>query len=230
MKTTSAPISRCFLLLIVLSGATASPAFAANLGLGFNGTLEDGGSFSGHMLYSDEDSEQVSQANPSGVPDLGRFKGGLWQIDVVGGTTTVDADLFPFHRPNEPEHDPRALIETRLAPYLIGVYILGPEFGLGLALPRLSLMFEPRAGYDPDVQPTISDFLHFLPSLSVGNQTAFSGYQDSNGAFTRIATIQIRDATADFAPVPVPGGLGLMAGALWILAPALKRRSVRRAA
>ena len=225
MKTTAAPLSRCFLLLALLSGAIASPAFAANLGLGFEGTLEDGGRFSGSMLYSDEDIEGVSPSDPDGVPDFGRFRGYLWQVDVLDGTTTLDAHLLPIPSLIDP---PRALIETYLA-QLIGVYILGPEFGRGLALPRLSLMFEPRAGYDPDVQPTINDFFRFLPSLSAGNQTVFSGYRDSNGVFTRIATIDIRDTTADFTPVPVPGGLGLMAGALGVLAPALKRRTARRA-
>ena len=221
MKTTAAPLSRCFLLLALLSCAIVSPAFAAPFGLGFKGTLEDGGLFIGSILYSDQDMEGVSQSNPDGVPDFGRFLGGLWQVDVDGGSTTVGARLAGTIGCITAVCG-RAVIETYLAANLIGVYTLGP---LGGELPRLSLMFESRAGYDPDVQPTSNDIVNFFFTLS----TAVSGYRDSNGVFTRIATIDIRDTTADFTPVPVPGGLGLMAGALGVLAPALKRRTARRA-
>lgn len=226
MKTTSARISRSFLLLALLGCMVSVPAFAAPYGLGFKGALEDGGKFFGSVLYGDQDMEGVSPSNPGGVPDFGRFLGGRWHVDILGGSTTISAQL-------DKTTGGRAVVETRLAPNLMGLYVLGPNAG---ELPRLSLMFETRAGYDPDVQPTRADIIGFFFTLSAGAKSVSSGFQDRNGVFTKIKTIELWDATAALmnqttvnstalSSVPVPGGLGLMAGALGLLLPTLRRRA-----
>ena len=215
METTPKRAYRWSLLVAVLSFACASTAWAAPVGLGFRGTLEDGGLFDGYVVYGDQDVEQVSPENADGVLGFGRFQGGQWHVDVRGGATTINAHL-------DNTTGGRTPVETRESPSMISFFVLGPEAG---ELPRLSLMFEARAGYDADVQPVLSDIVGFYFSLTNGAQTAFSGYHDSTGVFTRVAAIdKIWDATSELTAVPVPGALGLMVGAMGLLAPALRRR------
>lgn len=217
MKTLSARLSRNLQLLLLMTFMASAPAYAAPFGLGFKGALADGGKFIGSVLYGDQDMEGVSPATPAGVPDFGRFLGGLWHVDILGGSSTVSAQL-------DKALGGRAVVETRLAPNLMGLYVLGP---LGGELPRLSLLFETRAGYDPDVQPTRSDIVGFFFSLGAAPGAA-SGFQDRNGVFTQVVDIEIWDATAELlasTAVPLPGGMVLMAGGLGLLVPALRRRA-----
>ena len=69
--------------------------------LSLHGTLADGGSFSGYMIFGSRDSEGRLQA--------GRFQAVYWDIMVKGGTQTKDAH---FTHTNVG----RALVETYTLP------------------------------------------------------------------------------------------------------------------
>lgn len=198
-------------------------AFAAPVGIGFKGLLEDGGKFAGYVIFGDQDKEGVSEANPGGVPDLGRFLGGFWHVDVKGGSSTDDATLT--HTSGG-----RALVETNQAANLISILTLGPEAG---ELPRLELLFRSTASYDADVQPSVLDIAGFYGSITIGDQTAFSRYQDRFGISSNVVadSIEIFDATSllPTAPVPLPMPVALFGVGCGLLLPLARRRAHRRA-
>lgn len=197
-------------------------AFAAPVGIGFKGLLEDGGKFAGYVIFGDQDKEGVSAENPGGVPDLGRFLGGFWHVDVKGGSTTADATLTNTT-------GGRAPVETNQAANLISILTLGPEAG---ELPRLELLFQSAASYDADVQPTVHDIIDFYASITVGAKTAFSRYQDRFGISTNVVdtSIEIFDATSllPSAPVPLPMPATLLGIGCGLLLPLVRRRAQDR--
>ena len=197
-------------------------AFAAPVGIGFKGLLEDGGKFAGYVIFGDQDKEGVSPENPGGVPDRGRFNGGFWQVDVKGGSTTADASLSHLT-------GGRAPVETNQAANLIAILTLSPEPNGQLPLPRLELLFRATPGYDADVQPTLSDIASFFPFITIGTKTAFSRYQDRFGISTNVldGSIEIFDATSllPTAPVPLPMPVALFGLGCGLLLPLARRRS-----
>ena len=211
------------LMALTLALLVMPAAFAAPVGIGFTGLLEDGGKFAGYVIFGDQDKEGVSQENPAGVPDQGRFLGGFWQVDVKGGSTTADASLS--HTSGG-----RAPVETNQAANLIFILTLGPEAG---ELPRLELMFRAAASYDADVQPTVLDIVGFYASFTIGAKTAFSRYQDRFGISTNVldGSIEIFDATSllPAAPVPLPMPVALLGVGCGLLVPLARRRAQRRA-
>ena len=194
-------------------------AFAAPVGIGFKGLLEDGGKFAGYVIFGDRDKEGVSPENPGGVPDRGRFNGGFWQVDVKGGSTTADASLSHLT-------GGRAPVETNQAANLISILTLGPAAG---ELPRLELLFRAAPSYDADVQPNVHDIVGFYASITIGTKTAFSRYQDRFGISTNVldGSIEIFDATSllPTAPVPLPMPVALFGLGCGLLLPLARRRS-----
>lgn len=201
----------------------APSAFAAPVGIGFKGLLEDGGKFLGYIIYGDQDVDSITPATPTGVDGRGRYTGGFWQVDVKGGSTTVDASMSNLT-------GGRAPVETVQSAALISLLTLGPESG---ELPRLELLFEARPGYDADVQPTVLDIAGFYASFTDGVHVAFSRYQDRFGVSSNVVgdSIEIFDAThlLPTTTVPLPAPLALLAAACGLLAPLGARRKPGRA-
>jgi hypothetical protein len=137
-----------------------------------NGTLEDGGSFEGYITYNDRDLDARQ--------DFGRFQGGLWEMVIRGGSRT--RDLRFAHGTGG-----RALIETNSAPFpAIGIIFLWPDSDP--AQQALTPHVTPRAGYDPDFQPTLREFGSLIP----GSPGTFGTFVDGQGGQALVTSLQIR--------------------------------------
>lgn len=189
-------IAGCAVIAGLSKVAEASP-----ITLDFRGQLEDGGFFEGFLAYGDEDIDLRE--------DFGRYRGGLWDVSVTGGSQTGDAHLAHYV-------PGRALVETNLLPMpAIGLVFLsaGP-----LEIPSLSAFFEPAAGYDPDTQPTLNDFGDLIPGSKI--PPTFGVYKDATGNVVLVTAIELSQRVSE------PATLSLFAvGLSWLAA---KRRSKRR--
>ena len=143
--------------------------------LTFHGTLADGGSFKGYIIYGSRDIE--------GRQEFGRFQGAYWDVVVTGGTETRDAH---FTQTN----GGRALIETYNSPFpTIGLIFLWPDHD-----PELQWFtphFRSGPSYKPDLPPAIADFFELLPgSLTAG----ISIFRDGQGGSTFVRSTEIDSA------------------------------------
>ena len=144
-------MKRTVLTLVVLacSAVTSWPsvAHAAPIRLNVAGTLVDGGTFSGWLLYGENDQDPVA--------DVGRFQGGLWEMTVTGPSSTFISHTLGG----------RALVESGLVGGLpfVGLFFLSDDPGGNPdELPKIGINFAATAGYDPDIQPTLVDFGPFF--------------------------------------------------------------------
>ncbi|HEX7793381.1 MAG TPA: hypothetical protein VF456_03475 [Vicinamibacterales bacterium] len=146
--------------------------------LTFRGTLADGGSFTGYMVYGSRDIE--------GRQQFGRYQAAFWDITVKGGSATNDAHFTD-------SNGGRALVETYLSPEpAIGLTFLWPDHDPELQW--LTPHFHSAAGYQPDLPPTLADFGDLLPgSLTEG----VSIFRDGQGGSTFVTSIA-------FDPTPAP--------------------------
>jgi len=138
--------------------------------LSLHGTLADGGSFSGYLIYGSRDTE--------GRVRTGRFQAIYWDVVVKGGTQTRDAH---FTHTNVG----RALVETYSVPApAIGLTFLWPDHD-----PELQWFtphFRSAAPYNPDEPPTLEDIGELLPgSLADG----ISIFRDGQGGSTFVKTV-----------------------------------------
>lgn len=185
--------------LCVLGGL--APVAAGPVTVDFSGALGDGGFFDGWMTYDDEDFEP-------GVIGSARYQGLVWEVNITGGAATGNATLSNL-LPG------RALVETLANPPIIGplpgiaLVFLSPDTGLPSPQnesPKLTLAFAADPGYDPDVQPQLSDFGALVPALSE--------YRDSNA----LPAIPISVRLGSTNVVSEPAGLYLLLpGVLFLL-------------
>ena len=202
----------CSFVVVGMLAGTATAA-AAPISFTFAGTLADGGWFTGSLTYGMEDQDAL-------VDGLGRYLGLDWDVDVRGGSVTVDSQLRTV-----PLGLGRALVETSaprplqgLLHPVIGLVFLGPTDPLtGTESQGLSPHFVAQASYDPDVQPTLDDFGALM--LGQIDPPRFGVYRDGFGGITLVDSFQ-------FNPVPEPGLLALLG--LGASALALRRRPRRR--
>jgi len=148
--------------------------------LTLRGTLADGGSFSGYVVYGSRDIE--------GRLQTGRYQAAYWDVNVKGGRATRDSH---FTQTNAG----RALVETYTSPTrAIGLTFLWPDHD-----PELQWFtphFQAAAAYNPDVPPTPADFGSLLPgSLEEG----ISIYRDGQGGSTFVTSVVFDPAI----PVPI---------------------------
>jgi len=146
---------------------------ASPITITFRGTLADGGSFEGHILYGTRDQDSR--------PGFGRYTGGTWDVTVKGGTVTHDV-----HFSNTTGG--RSLIETYRTPFpAIGIVVLWPD--ADPALQSLTPHVSPTPGYDPDVQPTLRDFGGLIPGQF---DPSFGIFSDESGARTLVTSFVIQ--------------------------------------
>jgi len=149
----------CVLGLLGSPGASAVPISVAIMG-----DLADGGSYSGNMTYGDTDFNSSS--------DMGMFNA-LFNLTVIGGTATGNT-IFMSGLAQ------RAGIESTLTPFgALGMFFVGDP----VELPKFFLVWEAAPSYDPDVQPTLSDFGTFLPQ--------FSQYTDASMNVTGVSSVAL---------------------------------------
>lgn len=153
------------------SPTPASPGSGAPLTLSFRGTLADGGSFTGTVTYGANDQDERE--------DVGRFRGGSWNVVVTGGSSTKDVTLSDAS-------GGRAALETTNTPSpTIGVIFLWPQEDPKVQ--ELSPHFRAMPGYDPDMQPRPSHFGELLPgSLASG----FGLFRDGQGGQVLVSSMQ----------------------------------------
>ncbi len=171
----------CALGLQACSGLTVTPTGPSSVAeplkqgsptvLTFSGTLEDGGSFSGYILYGSRDIDAR--------PEYGRFQAAYWKADVIGGATTKDvhfADTLGG----------RALIETYNTPFpTIGLVFLWPREDPSVE--ALTPHFYGGISYNPDQPPALSDFGPLLPGSLIQR---YGIYRDGQGGETIIRSVQ----------------------------------------
>jgi len=147
--------------------------------LTIRGTLADGGSFSGYIIYGSRDIE--------GRLQVGRYQAAYWDVAVKGGTATRDAH---FTHANSG----RALVETYTLPSpAIGLTFLWPDHD-----PELQWFtphFHSAPTYKPDKPPTMEDFGELLPGSMVDG---VSIYRDGQGGATFVSSVEI----SPLAPLP----------------------------
>jgi len=118
--------------------------------LRFRGTLEDGGSFKGYILYGSRDIDSR--------PEFGRYQGAYWDAVVTGGSSTRD---YHFND----SLGGRALLETYNTPTpTIGLVFLWPREDPSIQ--ALTPHFHSDPSYHPDEPPTIGDFGRLLPGVA----------------------------------------------------------------
>jgi hypothetical protein len=140
----------------------------------FSGTLADGGSFEGSMIYGTRDLDDRT--------GYGRYTGGTWDVTVKGGSKTHDVHLSNGT-------GGRALIETYNKPFpAIGIVLLWPN--QDPAVQNLSPHVAPAVGYDPDVQPTLRDFGALIQGQL--DPQPFGVFIDGDGGRTLVSSIVIR--------------------------------------
>jgi hypothetical protein len=145
--------------------------------LSFHGTLMDGGTFTGYIIYGSRDIE--------GRQQLGRYQAIYWDIAVKGGGQTRDAH---FTHTNVG----RALVETYTAPFpAIGLTFLWPDHD-----PELQWFtphFRSVSAYKPDEPPTRDDIGELLP----GSMTdGISIYRDGQGGATFVRSVEFDPPTS----------------------------------
>ena len=138
--------------------------------LTLHGTLADGGSFNGYIIYGSRDIEGRLQA--------GRYQAAYWDVVVKGGTATRDSHFTHVNVG-------RALVETYTVPSpAIGLTFLWPDHD-----PELQWFtphFRSAPGYKPDEPPALADFGDLLPgSLAEG----VSIYRDGQGGATFVRSV-----------------------------------------
>jgi hypothetical protein len=147
--------------------------------LNFHGTLQDGGSFNGYIVYGSRDLE--------GRSGFGRYQGAFWDVTVTGGSTTSDAHFSSVI-------GGRALLEA-YAPFvrsdspfpIIGLVFLWPV--LDPSEQGLTPHFRASPDYNPDLgPPSPEDFLDLLPGSFV---ESFGIYRDGQGRRTLVDAAQI---------------------------------------
>ena len=145
--------------------------------LSLHGTLADGGTFTGYIIYGSRDIE--------GRQQFGRFQAIYWDVIVKGGTQTKDSH---FTHTNVG----RALVETYLVPTrAIGLTFLWPDHD-----PELQWFtphFHSAPTYQPDQPPTAADFGDLLPGSMV---EGISIYRDGQGGGTFVTSLEISSSTA----------------------------------
>jgi hypothetical protein len=140
--------------------------------MNFQGTLADGGSFKGYIVFGSRDVE--------GRQDFGRYVGAYWDVVVKGGTRTRDAH-FTYTNVG------RALIEAYKVPEpTIGVVFLWPDHDPELQW--LTPHFRSKGSFAPDLPPTIDNFGDLVPGSSV---EGISIYRDGQGGETNVSSVQI---------------------------------------
>lgn len=139
--------------------------------LHISGTLEDGGTFEGTLIYGSRDQD--------GRVGFGRFQGGFWDVTVRGGSRTKDVRFTDGT-------GGRALIETNLLPFpAVGIIVLWPEEPARQALtPHMEL--PPK--YDVDTQPSAAHFGALIPAVP----GEFGFFHDGEGGQTAVVSIVVR--------------------------------------
>lgn len=183
MKTS---ILRLALVAVVLTsgcgGVTVSPAGPSTTTetvksghptlLNFQGTLSDGGSFRGYLIYGSRDTE--------GRVDFGRFPAIYWDVVVKGGSQSRDAH-FTY------TNQGRALIESYSVPEpTIGLVFLWPD--RDPELQWLTPHFRTSGAFKPDLPPSLQDFGTLLPGAPAAG---ISIYRDGQGGATVVTSVQI---------------------------------------
>ena len=147
--------------------------------LSLHGTLVDGGSFTGYIIYGSRDIE--------GRLQFGRYQALYWDIAVKGGTETKDAH---FTHTNVG----RALVETYMLPYpAISLTFLWPD--RDPELQWFTPHFRPVASYNPDQPPTREDLGELLPGSPTQDISIF---RDGQGGSTFVRTVEFDP------PIPIP--------------------------
>jgi len=160
--------------------------------LTLRGSLADGGTFTGYIVYGSRDIEGRLQA--------GRFQAAYWDVTVSGGSSTKDAHFTD-------SNGGRALVETYLSPApAIGLTFLWPDHD-----PELQWFtphFHSAPSYKPDEPPALSDFGELLPGSLIDGISIF---RDGQGGGTLLRAVT-------FDRPPSPPGQRLSSG-LFFLAP-----------
>lgn len=144
--------------------------------LNFQGTLSDGGSFSGYIVFGSRDVE--------GRTAFGRYVGAYWDVVVTGGSQTRDSHFTDTNVG-------RALLEAYSVPEpTIGLVFLWPDHD-----PELQWFtphFRSLGAYNPDRPPALGDMGGLLPgSFDEG----ISIYRDGQGGQTFIKAVEITSLT-----------------------------------
>jgi hypothetical protein len=173
----------CVMLLAACGGVSVIPTTPTDVVPGrrpleritvlFEGTLADGGSFGGGIVYN------VRDIDPR--EDFGRFIGGAWHVSVKGGTDTKDVEFSHVRRG-------RAVVETQTLP-LPGILLafLWPDSDPSIE--GLTAMFAQVPPYDPDVRPAPRNFGALIPGSL---RDRFGIYRDGTGGATVVSGVDFR--------------------------------------
>jgi hypothetical protein len=188
----AASVLACSFLLQGCGGLTVTPTGPTTTAPGrvtagsptvlrFSGTLEDGGSFNGYILYGSRDIDSR--------PEYGRFQAAFWETYVTGGALTHDVYFADTQ-------GGRALLETYNTPFpTIGLVFLWPREDPSLQ--ALTPHFHSGPDYQPDLPPGLKDFGELLPGSL---KEKFGVFRDGQGGETVVTSVR-------FDPlVPPPGG------------------------
>ena len=151
--------------------------------LNVHGTLADGGSFRGYIIYGSRDTD--------GRQEFGRYQGAFWDVVVKGGVDTRDAHFS--HTLGG-----RALLETYNSPSpTIGLVFLWPN--VDPVLQWLTPHFRSASSYKPDLPPTVNDFGELLPGSLIASVSIFRDGQDGS---TLVTSVEIAPAIQELGERP----------------------------